>query len=295
MMLYIIPLQIFQIVHDLQTKNYRVSIFAYILSSSTATPTKHKVTLVKDVEAIEMSNNISTWVELGAEKTYNTLMSDGLDDNLIPAYEKISVHLVELHFLRPKEWISDKIIDSYTKILERLHPENNSKIISALTLPLMRVGTLDVSRYDAPSISYTFVPIPWDDIHWTLVFVKNIRNEILHLDSTKKAVYEPKTFKATLDLIHEWLTHLKATNSSIQNFKTIKCDDIPKQNNDYDCGVFVLFFITLLFFDPERDLSTLKMPKTFAKDFRKHICFAIASNDVNTFSESWARVLSTLN
>jgi Ulp1 family protease len=267
--------------------------FTYTLSSSTAdrTPIKRKAPIVNNVDEVDRSKDMSIWYNRGAEETYKILMSVGVDDSVLEDYEKIGVSLKELHCLRPKGWLNDEVINAYLEVLGSVFPQKNVKIYYSFVFTYISETRLK----DIGTETLLFFPLNWDNMHWSLAVVNMLQAKIIHYDSLDSSVYTPEEFKAKLEIICRWLK-LQARKAEYlsQDFNYSCNSSIPKQHNTFDCGVFMLFFYTMLYFDQEKDLAKVRLPLHFMKEFRKHICFTIVTKNQDLFDKSWLHLLSEI-
>ena len=116
------------------------------------------------------------------------------------------------------------------------------------------------NRQDNPQFFFTnkIFLIPWnyDNVHWVLLFVDMQDKEVMVLDSCISNTLSTAT-KYKMNLIVKFLCTLSNyehkddtewLNLAIDEFRWVEENDwVPKQENSYDCGVFMLMniFVTL--------------------------------------------------
>ena len=255
----------------------------YILSSSDTftTPVK-QILSASDVIDVSSSGKISNWLGIGIDKTYEKLMADKLDDDIYEDYKRIGLDLNLFHRLKPKTWLESDIINYYFDILQQSTTEHYF-FYTYLMAKLHQDGDYEysnVSRWCKNVSVFTkkllFIPINHKNQHWTLAVVNMERRFIVHIDSLGK-----KERTDIWEVLNRWLADVaRDRDISIDHFSFYHYESIPTQNNSYDCGMFVLFFATMLCFDPERNLSTVSIScSSFMFQFRKYVCFNLANRN----------------
>ncbi|RWR98052.1 ubiquitin-like protein-specific protease ESD4 isoform X1 [Cinnamomum micranthum f. kanehirae] len=171
---------------------------------------------------------------------------------------KLKIWCSEIKNLLDEEgWISDKIIDTYAKLMSgrkptgklnslkcyfftswfntALHSNNEESIKKHLNVKnLKSILTL----WDR-----IFIPMNWASKHWLL----------LVLDSNKKLFCIYNSLKSCGDVayVNETVSFLKEQFKQRKIHKWDKADihfvdDCPQQDNGYDCGIFVMKFMDCL-------------------------------------------------
>ncbi|CAM6110441.1 unnamed protein product [Calypogeia fissa] len=191
--------------------------------------------------------------------------------------EAIEVEYHDLHRLEPMEFLNDTVIDFYIKYIQRpevltLEDKNkfyffNSFFYKKLTevvggqnkktladLSKLSKWTKGTNIFDK---EYLFVPIH-DKWHWSLAIVchpgaasEDIDSQrcILHLDSMSPGHKSNNVFRLLRTyLIAEWEHQAdKARTSQFEKLTnedfTVKKIPVPQQENESDCGLFLLHYI----------------------------------------------------
>ncbi len=98
---------------------------------------------------------------------------------------------------------------------------------------------------------HVIVPINIDNIHWIMVDVNLLKKKIFFYDSYKYSSLKNFVFKNLIKIFSEYI-NLK--EYEFDKWVYINCD-CPKQNNYYDCGVFMCMFIDYISKDRKFDFT----------------------------------------
>ncbi|XP_024518930.1 ubiquitin-like-specific protease 2 isoform X3 [Selaginella moellendorffii] len=200
--------------------------------------------------------------------------------------EAVEVEEHHLQCLAEHEYVNDTIIDLYIKYilvsqsteLERFHVFNSfffKRLAQAVcdedyveSVGKLRKWTKGVDIYDK---AYVLMPVH-QQMHWSLVVVcfsgPKPGCHILHLDSMQTGhVSRPIYEVVRRYLAAEWISH-GGENKDFKNVHERKVK-VPKQQNEYDCGLFMLHYI-------QQFLS--KAPASFSDSMVKdmHAWFSLA-------------------
>lgn len=163
-----------------------------------------------------------------------------LDDNVINFYIEILAErskndkkLPKVHCMNTLFWIKYRDRDKYTY-------KTGKDGISA--------ETKDINIFDKDIVLYPIHTGPSDDGHWSLAIVNMNEKTIKFYDSLKNTKAKSANVLEVLDNLLVYLeeeSKHKIQNSKFSASDWIKDDDVrnmPKQDNDYDCGVFCCMY-----------------------------------------------------
>jgi sentrin-specific protease 1 len=150
---------------------------------------------------------------------------------------------VSVKTLRPGRWLSADVVDFFCMLIEQwsMNSERKLKAVSSTFLMSMNrhrnnlktgVFRLLPSKYDVESYHGLFIPIIKNG-HWTLIILKLATNTILYFDSMN---YPLDT--AILDDVQRFIRHRLDSKTTW----TVAVQNVEKQKNSDDCGVFVCMF-----------------------------------------------------
>ncbi|XP_024527147.1 ubiquitin-like-specific protease 1D [Selaginella moellendorffii] len=180
--------------------------------------------------------------------------------------DALEVYYGDFSRLQPAEFLNDTVIDFYIKYLQReaIDAERKEKfhfyssfffkkLSEAFDTEAKQVEAFSKLRkwtkgIDIFSKSYLFLPIN-DRLHWSLAIVcfslsdGGLTPYIFHLDSLDNGHSSRELFKYIqkyLELEHAQME----TAIEIKWRETVKKRvEVPRQENEYDCGLFLLYYI----------------------------------------------------
>jgi sentrin-specific protease 1 len=181
-----------------------------------------------------------------------------------------------------KGWLNDEIINDSMNILVS---NNSSKNVICLSTffysSLAHDNTfkyLNVIKWNYNTDIFSFdkilLPINIDNMHWVLVVVFIKSSTIIYYDSL---LSNSKTANLILVNILKWLKiegEIRNRNSNL--WTTTINDSIPKQENTYDCGLYIIKFAEYIIKGETLNKNTFDKDK---KTFRKQILEKLQEND----------------
>lgn len=198
-----------------------------------------------------------------------------LMDPVLVNYDKGSVTVRQLRYetLDPGRWLGDEVIDfvtmiavnenfsdqycfpsTFTQTLNDREKELRSKkmfdlqsLTSSLIVssrkflgPLKKLPNLKTFKK-------IFFPFHVGSCHWALVYVDVVNRKMFLLDSLSLTTQSEKTINNLRFYLDDKLGHLTLT----------KAQHVPQQPNNYDCGLYCIFFALAL---TKSDGLPIKMP-----------------------------------
>uniref|UniRef100_A0A1B0BYW3 Ubiquitin-like protease family profile domain-containing protein n=1 Tax=Glossina palpalis gambiensis TaxID=67801 RepID=A0A1B0BYW3_9MUSC len=201
-----------------------------------------------DFELHATGDSETEFVELTAEhlSLINTAITGPLDQILVSKFH-INISRFDIRTLCDNNWLNDKIIDFYMKLLiersERKSPSSNLPSVYAMGtffVPrLMSSGYDGVKRWtnkvDIFSKDILLIPINLAQVHWSIVIINLKERTIKYYDSMG---YSNPQILATLEqyLKRESMDKRKQRFQS-NRFVIESVLDGPQQVNGNDCGV----------------------------------------------------------
>ena len=154
-----------------------------------------------------------------------------LDSRVDDSREMLPLSTLDIECLEPGEYLTDRAIEFWMSWIEsQMSPRMsmNTTFASPLFFSTLGLGLVDVEFRDL-----TFVPIHHVN-HWSLAIA--IRDEskiktLLHLDSLSYSHHTKKVLMPLLD----YLGNPELVRFGVAN--------LPRQDNDYDCGLYMLMYI----------------------------------------------------
>lgn len=186
--------------------------------------------------------------------------------------EAVEVRVADLQHLAPSEFLNDTVIDFYIKYMQmnffeekdRLHRFHffscffYKKLTSAKKargkdwFEEVHKWTKGINIFKK---SYLFIPIH-DSCHWSLAIICLLAGQkvshILHLDSMSSTAGHPSLviFNVLKSYLVAEQKHLIRESDTVEDiatlepFKpTLKRMPVPLQDNEWDCGLFMLYYI----------------------------------------------------
>uniref|UniRef100_A0A0N4ZN50 ULP_PROTEASE domain-containing protein n=1 Tax=Parastrongyloides trichosuri TaxID=131310 RepID=A0A0N4ZN50_PARTI len=203
---------------------------------------------------------------------------------------RMDIRQSDIKLLDNKNWINDTIFNFYLELIVERSKKSlkypkvyafNTYFYKSLIDP--KKGFKLVSRYTRGvnifDMKYVFVPINVDDNHWCLAIIDIFKKEIRYYDSM---------FGKNLKVIRSLKKYIKdeaadKLNEDIDIDKWIgyHAQDIPEQENDYDCGIFSCMFAE--YTSREKDFTFTQ------KDIPK---IQMAGKEINHFKDGAIDLLS---
>lgn len=172
----------------------------------------------------------------------------------------ISIHASDISTCNGDVWLNDQIINAYFSLITKANPLVGAMDAFFFVDVVMKK---DLSRWLKPELfdkHMLFIPAIYRN-HWRLVVwdLLNSRVETYDSGQTESDTIQP--------FIHQILTQKECPRSrcAIQIKK-----NLPKQNNMYDCGVFVCLFAKHVALHREINFTADEMP-----ELRKQVALEI--------------------
>jgi len=195
------------------------------------------------------------------------LTQDGNDHDIMSRSHSDSICRKNFTTLKPKKWLSDEVIHMFLHILvqscrrkRNIHPDQThlnihtfksfffTKLLQGneYNYGHVRRFSRSVHQGNIFNLSRLLIPINVNNNHWALLDIHFESKKIEYLDSLGNSSGN-YTMYALQYLKDE---HLNKFNSPLPNLREWTLIDnnhnIPKQENGYDCGIFVCLFAEAL-------------------------------------------------
>ena len=179
--------------------------------------------------------------------------------------------LIGNHVSPQQNWLSNFVIDDYLDCI-KLACADKGVAVKAIKWEIFEKGKIAtlVKEIDLSHLEIIFIPCnPIQSDHWYLMAVLPQRKLVLALDSLAANILKP-TVEARFEKMAEVLTAINPKQkldewSFVYNTK----EDIPQQNNSYDCGVYTCLYARCL-----AGLGAM-VDHSWISDVRKHILLSL--------------------
>ncbi|KAE8711927.1 Ubiquitin-like-specific protease 1A [Hibiscus syriacus] len=163
-----------------------------------------------------------------------------------------------LQCLKPGAWLNDEVINLYLELLKERENREPKKFLKChffntffykkLVNPDSGYNYKGVKRWTSRrKLGYClwdcdkiFVPIH-KDIHWCLAVINKKDQKFQYLDSLKGK--DPYVLRALGKYFVEEVKDKSGENIDISSWEQEYVDDLPAQENGFDCGMFMLKYI----------------------------------------------------
>lgn len=157
--------------------------------------------------------------------------------------DKITILGKDFKRLEPKAWLNDEIINSYGILIEqRAQVSTNLPKVKVLNTSFI----FNLNKRDFPALrrwfkndpiqDYDFVILPVHKaLHWSCGVLDVKNRGILYLDSLHGK--NPDFCNNLIDFVHSF--------ENEDGWVVVETEGVPKQNNGFDCGVFLAMFMNL--------------------------------------------------
>jgi hypothetical protein len=194
---------------------------------------------------------------------------------------KKSIKPGDLNTLEPGKRLNDTIVNSYLTLIER---SDTICLSSFLTTKFLK-SDYKVSEkwfkkgiyknYDLKSIKHVIVPIfIRNDKHWILLTVDINNMSYSYYNSLSSCNLD----KQSIDLILNGISH-NFKHLNIKRFRRSDKQDIPKQDNGFDCGMFICLYARYYLSDDEFTFN-----QSMINNFRLHFKVELESMKLNCIS-----------
>ncbi|XP_055800667.1 ubiquitin-like-specific protease 1D isoform X3 [Solanum dulcamara] len=219
-----------------------------------------------DPDAIKVTERVDQVVERKATKIYYPSRADP---------ESVEICCSDMESLAPEAYLSSTIMNCYIRYLQKTKPHadvDEYHFFNTYFYQKLKDAVLSKNEKEASFVrlrrwwkgvnifekAYIFLPIH-EDLHWSLIIICIPDKEdqlgpiLLHLDSL--GLHCSKSLFATIRkfLVQEWKFLRQGEGPALPISDKIwenlprRIDEniiqVPQQRNEYDCGLFVLFFM----------------------------------------------------
>lgn len=206
------------------------------------------------VDAVWKGNmeTINKYLERGQDKTggyFKTISSSAFNEREVVRHDHILEKLTfkNLRTLKPGQWLNDEVINAYLRLVDGELENSSSRVRVVNTFffdqylkdsknigKILRI--LSKKRIDVNKIDVLYIPININNMHWSFVILDLEKGIATYCDSLKNA-----SIPSHKEIVN--LGNLLQNQRAKIKEKFIKATLHPsfsKQNNSYDCGVFML-------------------------------------------------------
>ncbi|KFK39004.1 hypothetical protein AALP_AA3G188100 [Arabis alpina] len=162
-----------------------------------------------------------------------------------------------LQCLQPSAWLNDEVINVYLELLkerETREPEKYlkchffntffyKKLVSDSGYNYKAVRRWTTQRklgYALIDCDMIFIPVH-RGVHWTLAVINNRDQKFLYLDSLNGV--DPVILNALAKYLVDEVKEKSGKNIDVSSWDMEFLEDLPQQQNGYDCGMFMLKYI----------------------------------------------------
>ncbi|KAL1220528.1 Ubiquitin-like-specific protease ESD4 [Cardamine amara subsp. amara] len=162
-----------------------------------------------------------------------------------------------LRCLTPSSWLNDEVINVYLELLKERETREPKKYLkchffstffykklvseSGYNYKAVRRWTLQKKLgYALIDCDMIFVPIH-RGVHWTLAVINNKDSKFLYLDSLNGV--DPMILNALAKYLGDEAKEKSGKNIDVSSWGMEFVEDLPQQQNGYDCGMFMLKYI----------------------------------------------------
>ncbi|KAK3933235.1 Sentrin-specific protease 1 [Frankliniella fusca] len=162
------------------------------------------------------------------------------EDEVVANYAGYVIRGHDFQTLKPTGWLNDVIIDLYMKFVSSVNKKTKTHafschFVSALFAHGIAGYKADLkTKIDFGTYDNVIVPFCNND-HWSLVFVDVNKKKITAYDSLKRKHH------GVLELLKRYFEEVGSWSTG-----HAEAEDIPRQSNAYDCGVFICMYAKCL-------------------------------------------------
>ncbi len=202
-----------------------------------------------------------------------------------------NIYRKDIKTLKPGEWLNDEVINKYMELLKERDTLLCSKFptrkashffnIHFLTL----LGTGD--KYSFKNVEKwtenmnifemrrLYFPINITNKHWALAVVDMETKQICYYDSLEHSKLNKRGY-SYMEYLLRWLRDVAGENHDMSKWEILKKEKIPMQDNEIDCGVFVIMFCDFL----SDDLPLSSFSQKDIPEFRLKTVLKLLDNDL---------------
>lgn len=211
-----------------------------------------------DVEKVlETQSQEKTELPINEEQreAINKAINGGSNNEVLVSRDKLNITRSDIKTLGKDEWLNDNIINCYMNLIqERSNIPTEDNLPTVYTMNTHFVSRLIESGYKSVerwtkrvnifSFNIILFPVHVNNNHWALVVVDFRQKTIRYYDSMGNT--NPKVLDAIENYLkEESLSKLKKP-FDIVPFKKQNVENIPRQDNGNDCGVFSCIFAEVI-------------------------------------------------
>ncbi|XP_037928322.1 sentrin-specific protease 1-like [Teleopsis dalmanni] len=148
-------------------------------------------------------------------------------------------------------WVNDEVINFYMNLLmERSEKKNNVPVLKIYSMNtffiprLLKHGFIGVRRWtlkvDILEKDIIVVPVHVSGVHWCMAIIHLKNKSIKYYDSM--GIPNPKVLSALEEYLKEESLDKKKIAFDTSGFLIESVNDVPRQMNSTDCGVFSCMF-----------------------------------------------------
>ena len=186
------------------------------------------------------------------EKTIECILNpDAQDSEVITVVGEHTLRRGILRCLGPTEWLSCEVLDAYFYLLQRRANEACEKMMflpthfyTMITKPSFNFNNgLQYFRDKNPfDCDLVFVPINQGEEHWVIVVV-NVKAKQMHFYDPLLQLNAKKVELANVNRFFNDLSRIRGlAKLNVPLWAKVVVTDIAKQDDDYNCGVYVLLY-----------------------------------------------------
>jgi len=220
-----------------------------------------------------------------------TEMMDSTDTCL--SYKNESISAKGFLSLSDQTWVTDDVVNFYCKLLtdrdtklvkSQLHKKPSiflssffysllEKNLDAKNYLARKEKNLKINMFEADKV---YIPININNIHWLMVVIM-MKAEVIEAYDSKEKLYKNEKHEALQQILNFVGSKYEDTyNSTLPSSWRLNHGKrtIPRQNNDNDCGAFMLSFLDMNSVGDDLNFTQGNISK-----FRKRIQWSLITNN----------------
>ncbi|XP_019086370.1 PREDICTED: putative ubiquitin-like-specific protease 1B [Camelina sativa] len=191
----------------------------------------------------------------------NSAFSETNRMKILVSHKKSSIQITgsTLQCLMPTQWLNDEVVNLYLELLKERETRDPQKFFKChffntfFYIKLARDSGYNyqaVRRWTAYSkLGYNlidcdiiFVPIHLGT-HWAVAVINNREHKFMYFDSLNDEVFGPTILDALAKYLVDEVKDKNEKDIDVSSWDKILVNESPKQQNKYDCGMFMLKYI----------------------------------------------------
>ena len=202
---------------------------------------------------------------------------------------KIAMTVKKIVCLENGEWLNDEVMNFYLKLIQERSDKagcmnihiHNTFFFSKLTendsyqYGNVRRWTRKIDLFEKDVV---IIPVNYENIHWALAVAYMKSKHLVVLDSRKNSSRCMSTLKCLRKyFLDEYLDKKKIKDpKGEESWSFVSIKSIPRQKNNYDCGVFTCVYALCVASGIGLNFSQQDIPL-----FRKHMCLSILNECIH--------------